>query len=328
MRICLAALLAVSGIACSNPAPKSVDELTLLRDGGELEIIGAVRGGKSYDAQLAAYEVDGMRLQALIATPKGEAPVDGYPVLIANHGTHPDPPMYGISADGLQWRPGDYYRPVPEAYAERGFLVVMPDYRGHNTSEGAEFAHGFLASAYYTEDVLALLPRLAQIEGADTNNVFMWGHSLGGEVSLRALVSTDKVRAATIWSTVGGDIWDQAYHYSRYQEPLAADGADIDKPSVTELRGDIARLGVSYDWRAREPLQYLDRLTAPLIIHHAVGDRGAAYKWSVRLAKELYMIGHPYEFFSYEGDDHFFTGDQFRMAVDRDVEFFRSKMID
>jgi len=160
-------------------------------------------------------------------------------------------------------RPGDYYRPVPELYTRAGFIVVMPDYRGHNTSEGREYARGLLASAYYTEDVLALLSALPGVAHADVDNVFMWGHSLGGEVTLRALLATDRVRGASLWSTVGGEIWDQAYYYSRYKDREAADGADVEKPAVERLKQDIAGLGRPYDWAAREPLRHLQFLRTP-----------------------------------------------------------------
>lgn len=55
---------------------------------------------------------------------------------------------------------------------------------------------------------------IATLAKADAGNVFMWGHSLGGEVTLKALLATERVKATSIWSPVGGDIWEQAYNYS------------------------------------------------------------------------------------------------------------------
>lgn len=154
-----------------------------------------------YRAYLVSYRVAGLKVYAMVAIPKQPAPDAGYPVLVANHGYHPDPPQYGITAEGVDSRPGDYYRSVPGLYASRGFLVIMPDYRGHNISEGLEFTRSSGAAAYYAEDVLTLLSALPGIPEADIASVFMWGHSLGGAVSLRVLLATDAVKAATIWST-------------------------------------------------------------------------------------------------------------------------------
>ena len=176
--------------------------------------------------------------------------------------------------------------------------------------------------------MLALLAGLDDVEQADLDNVFMWGHSMGAEVTLRALLATDRIRGASIWSTVGGDIWDQSYYYSRYSDVLADDSSDTPKPVIEKLREDIAALEGDFDWRESEPLLHLYRLTSPLIIHHSVGDRGAAYKWSERLAKELYVREHPYRFHSYEGDAHLFDPADQVVAADRDAVFFRSLMVE
>ena len=54
-----------------------------------------------------------------------------------------------------------------------------------------------LESLYYTEDVLALLAALGDIADADPENVFMWGHSMDGEVTLRTLLATDVPSSAS-----------------------------------------------------------------------------------------------------------------------------------
>ncbi|MYF69710.1 MAG: alpha/beta fold hydrolase [Proteobacteria bacterium] len=310
--------------ATALPAPLSIDELRATEFSTGLQFERELEAGPGFTAYLVSYQSAGLTVYAMVAVPVGERPEFGFPVVVANHGFHPDPPRYGVTTDGVDARPGDYYRPIPELYARHGFLVIMPDYRGHNASEGLQFTDGFLAAGYYTEDVLALLSGLEDIEEADTRNVFMWGHSLGAEVSLRALLATERIRGATLWSGVGGEIWDQAYYYQRYEDRLAYDGSDMDNPRIDELRQDIAALDEPYDWTTREPLRYLDYLQAPIVIQHAVGDTGAPYHWSERLAKELYLLGRTYRFYSYPGTDHFFQGETLGEAVDRDVAYFRS----
>lgn len=321
-----ATLLLLSAAACAKPAPLSIDELRAVEFDVSLEFERTLAGGPGFTAYLVSYRSAGLKVHAMVAAPESPPPERGFPVLVANHGHHPNPPEYGITADGVDSRPGDYYREIPELYTGHGFLVVMPDYRGHNSSEGREFTEGMLESSYYTEDVLALLSAIADIDNADCENVFMWGHSMGGEVTLRALLATDRVKGASLWSSVGGDIWDQAYYYSRYEDPLASDSSDLRKAVIDRLRADIAALEGPFDWRASEPLQHLEYLATPLIIHHAVGDTGAAYKWSERLAKALYLRGLPYVFHSYTGSDHFFQGERRQQAAARDAAFFRDLM--
>lgn len=314
----------LSANACAKPVPKSIDELRSAERNVSLSYVRDIEGGEKYSATLHSYTSAGLKVHALVARPRGEQPADGWPVLVANHGHHPEPPKYGITADGKDWRPGDYYRRIPELFTAAGFLVVMPDFRGHNDSEGFEFTEGMLESAYYTEDVLNLLAGLDDIDGIDRDAVFMWGHSMGGEVTLRSLLATDRVKGASMWSSVGGDIWDQSYYYSRYDNQTAPDSSDIDKYVITRLRGRIEALDDEFDTESVEPYRYLDDLRTPIIIHHSAGDRGAAYKWSERLAKELYMLDKAYEFWSYEGKDHLFAGEMLELAVARDVAFFNA----
>jgi dipeptidyl aminopeptidase/acylaminoacyl peptidase len=325
-------MLLISAAAYSSPAsaplppPKSIDELRAEDRDVELALIDEIDGGVGFNAFLFSYESAGLTVHALVAVPDAPLPKNGFPVLVANHGHHPDPPQYGITADGKDWRPGDYYRQVPELFAAEGFMVVMPDFRGHNNSEGAEFTEGMLESSYYTEDVLNLLAGLPTLPLADPDKVFMWGHSVGGEVTLRSLLATERIKAASIWSSVGGDIWDQSYYYSRYTDPTAFDSSETPKSVIERLRGRMAALDEEFDYRGSEPLLHLDHLRTPIIIHHSVGDSGAAYKWSERLAKELYMRGYKYEFHSYTGSDHLFQGEMMERAAERDVAFFRSLM--
>ena len=323
---CLAVLLVHSAAGIAKPPPLTIEELRAREFAARLEPVRSLASGPNFDARLVSYRSSGLKVHALIAAPRTGRPKNGFPVLVVNHGHHPDPPRYGITAEGIDSRPGDYYRRVPELFANLGFLVVMPDYRGHNDSEGLEFTEGMLESLYYTEDVLALISALGDLPDADPENLFMWGHSMGGEVTLRALLATERVRGASLWSSVGGEIWDQAFYYSRYENALAADGSRMPKAVIDRLVNDIAALDGAFDWRGSEPLRHLHYLTAPLVLHHAREDRGAQYKWSARLAKELYLRSHRYEFYSYRGEDHLFRGASLEKAAERDAAFFRSLM--
>ncbi len=318
-------LVVFSASACAKPAPKSIDELRNTHRNVSLKSLGEIKGGRGFQTELYQYESAGLNVHAIIARPNTPAPDGGYPLLIANHGHHPEPQKHGKSADGEDWRPGDYYRRIPEVFTALGYAVVMPDYRGHSNSEGFEFTVGMLESAYYPEDVLNLIDGLADIADVNQDEFFMWGHSMGGQVTLRTLLATDRIKAASVWSSTGGDIWDRAYYYSRYENPSAPDNSNKEKHRVTGLREHIAGLDGDFDWASVEPLHYVQYLETPVIIHHAIEDRSAAYKWSEQLAKTLYMAGMAYEFWSYEGSDHLFAGDELELAAQRDHAFFRSR---
>jgi uncharacterized protein len=327
-----ACLLALAGASAAPaaPPPLTLDQLARSEDVATLSPVRQLRGAPGYSAYLATYRSAGLRLHTLVAVPDRPPPAGGYPVLVACHGTHPDPPRYGYTAAGIDERPGDYYREIPAAYAAAGFLVLMPDYRGHNDSEGASFARGFLAPAYYSQDVRDLLSALPGLPQADARNVFLWGHSLGGEVALRVLLSLQglrgvQVRAASLWATVGGDVWEQADYYAR--RAAAPDGAAARPANEGEhgLRLELAALEGRYDWRAGDPASHLGRLATPLVLHHATFDRGAKFEWSERLAAALERLGRPHRLFAYPTAEHFLDAAGRRQAVARDVEFFRAR---
>ena len=150
------------------------------------------------DRSLITYRNDGLRLNALLVRPKNAN--RSLPILLANHGFHPDPPRYGFVDPERNERPGKYYGAIPTSFARRGYAVIMADYRGHNTSEGYDFTRLPNAPDLYATDVLALLRALKNVEGLRSDCVFVWGHSMGAHVSLRTIQTYDGVRAVSLWS--------------------------------------------------------------------------------------------------------------------------------
>lgn len=171
-----------------------------------------VRENQSVDGirrQVMGFTVDGLRQYALVLWPQGDAPEAGWPVLQFNHGYHPDPPKNGMNAQGVSDRPGDYYRAVTAAFANAGYVVVAPDYRGHNVSEGFRFTQRIQPDLWYTRDAIACFLAALKLEGLNPNQAYMLGHSMGGVVTLRAVEAlADRVGAAAIWSS--GDVSDLA----------------------------------------------------------------------------------------------------------------------
>lgn len=204
-RVFVTAALAFVSVACANSS---------------LTYEGPLDDGPGFGAYLVSYPSSGLKVHAMIAVPNSAMPENGYPVVIANHGYVPDPRKYGITAEGKDSRPGDYYRSVPELYTSRGFLVVIPDYRGHNNSQGYELIkdQNREAVASYADDVIALMQRLSNVENADLGNVFMWSHSMGGAVSMRVQLSTKLIKGASYWATMPID--DLVDQFGQFDAPI------------------------------------------------------------------------------------------------------------
>ena len=206
----------------------------------ELSFEHELPAGKSFSAYLVSYFSAGLKVHAMVAVPSTEKPDQGFPVVIANHGYVPDPKKYGITADGVDSRPGDYYRSVPELFASRGFLVVLPDYRGHNSSDGFEQIREQNRESVrlYADDVVTLMGALGEIDGANLEQVFMWSHSMGGGVSMHALLETDIVRAASFWSAMS--VTELSERFATLDAPVMIQHSIDDASTTSQNSRDLA----------------------------------------------------------------------------------------
>jgi len=275
--------------------------------------------------QVLSFNVDGLRQFALVLQPEGPAPQNGWPTLLINHGHHPDPPQYGRIASGETDRPGDYYRALPMAFARQGFLVLVPDFRGHNDSEGTKFARGPLESSWYSRDSIVAFRAIDSLPQASRQNRFMWGHSMGGAVTLRAILALgNRVRAASIWSSTTTDAHKGALYYS-LNHPGIEDSLSTPKTVLNALQSEIIALPFDYNSEQGDAGRFINELETPINIHHSVLDlKSTPYHWSVELAGKLFTSNQPYSFYSYKGDRHLFEGENLSVATHRDVAFFKS----
>ncbi len=158
--------------------------------GSELVIEETLSPGSNYDRTIVSYLSEGLKIYALLTVPRGEKPATGWPVVIFNHGYIPP----------TQYRTTERYIAYTDAFSRNGYILLRPDYRGHGSSEGTP-TNSF-ASPAYTVDVLNAMASVMAYPDADSDRVGMWGHSMGGSITLRAMVVTDTIKAGVIWAGV------------------------------------------------------------------------------------------------------------------------------
>ncbi len=269
-----------------------------------------------------AFEFDGLKQYALVLRPSGEPPQGGWPVVQFNHGYHPEPAKSGFVESGQSDRPGDYYRAQVQAYAKRGFVVVAPDYRGHNVSEGTEFTRRVLADAWYSRDAIATFLAIGSLDDIDRQQIYMVGHSMGGAITLRAAIALgDRVRAASIWSTTGS----QYPAHLMFRQLQASEGVDDNtrpKQALLAMTDELRAQGEKVQLQQVVPLPHLGELRVPLSIQHSALDSTPASA-SLNIAAALYLAQLPYQLKIYPGEAHLFSGADFTTAVERDVAWFK-----
>jgi len=259
---------------------------------------------KEYKSYLISYKVDSLNLFALMLIPNSIKPKNGYPVVVVNHGYIP-PKKYSTV---------ESYRNVSLYFASNGFIVLKPDYRGFGDSINVE--KSFFNRIFFPVDVLFLVNSIKNIPEADNSNIFMLGHSLGGDVTLRLLEITDRIKAASLWAPVSEYFPENTLYYVRKRSEEKAEEIKLilDKNFSKEDNEKISGLSNTV------------LIKTPLILHHSTLDDSVPYEWSVNLMKKLDENKVNYKFYSYEEEDHNFAKGSFYKVLKRDLDFFKSKM--
>ena len=200
----------------------------------------------------------------------------------------------------------------PGFFAENGFLVLKPDYRGHDKSEKND--QGIFNYFAYSVDVLNLIYSLKSLYIADLDNIFMYGHSMGGGITITVLETIDMIKAATLWAPVSSEFPESILFYARRHN----------NNTVNKIKEYIENNFDEKDISKFSILKYAGDIKTPLIIHHGTADKDVPYKWSINLIKRLKEVNVKYTFYTYEGENHNLSRYSYYKVLKKDVDFFKS----
>ncbi len=279
--------------------------------GSDLVIEQTLTPGSNYSRYIASYKSDGLKIYGLLTVPQGDKPKNGWPVIIFNHGYIPP----------LEYRTTERYIAYTDAFSKNGYILFKPDFRGNGQSEGQP--EGTYYSPAYTTDALNALSSVKKYKGANSEKIGMWGHSMGGNITLRSLVvNTKDVKAAVIWGGVVGsyiDIlnWhDPSYHPSAYELSLR----NKHREEFTKRYGTPA---TNPDfWNSIDPTNFLSDIQTPIQLHHGESDEEVPLNFATELRDKLQKAGKPIDLYSYPGADHNISSPNFEIAMQRSITFF------
>ncbi|MBZ0286398.1 MAG: prolyl oligopeptidase family serine peptidase, partial [Anaerolineae bacterium] len=197
--------------------------------------------------------------------------------------------------------------------------------RGHGDSEGEP--EGSYFSPAYMIDAISALRSLQKMDIIDPQGIGMWGHSMAGNLVLRAMLVEPTVKAGVIWAGA-------VYSYDDFVKYAITDTSFV--PPTTETSGSRRRREIfeTYGrpntaepfWQAVSLTENIEYLQNPLQIHHAVDDDVVDIGYTRDLAAVLQTSGKVYEAYEYDTGGHNISSPSFDLAMQRTVAFFLNNL--
>src|SRR5215204_952787 len=275
--------------------------------GSDIVIETELDPGVGYNRYYVSYLSEGLKIYALMTVPNGEKPATGWPVIIFNHGFIP-PDVY-VSTER--------YIAYVDLIARSGYIVFRSDYRGHGNSEGE--AGGAYSRPDYTVDVLNAVASMKRHVDADPNRIGMWGHSMGGYITLRSMVITDDIKAGVIWAGVVASYPDLLSRWRRGSAPPSTPRPGSWRTTLVDTFGSPEENPEF--WNSISANSYLADLSGPIQLHHGTADADVPLEFSESLFYQMLDAEQYVEFYKYEGDNHNISN-YFSTAMQRTIEFF------
>jgi dipeptidyl aminopeptidase/acylaminoacyl peptidase len=252
---------------------------------------------------LISYPSQELDIVGFLNVPRGEG---SFPVIVAIHG-YIDPSIYETL---------DYTTRYADALARSGFLVLHPNLRGYPPSDSGEN----LFRVGMAKDILNLVGivrasggRSGPLEKADPERIGLWGHSMGGGISLRVITVDPRVDAAVLYGAMSGD---ELQNFVKIGEWSAGTRGVEERAVPPDFLDEIS------------PINFLDRIAATVSIHHGADDELVPLAWSEDLCQRLIEQRKTVSCYTYPDQPHTFFGSGDQLFIERTIDFFKEQLAD
>lgn len=282
------------------PHPVSLQALMAKKyNGGNLRLARVLARNPAYTRYHVTYRSGSLTISGIMNVPSTPGP---HPALVLNHG-YIDPAVY-TNGRGLM-REQDYL-------ARRGYVVLHTDYRNHAQSSDDPRNELDLRLGY-TEDVINAVLALRTSQHVDPERIGLLGRSMGGGITYNVLVAQPGlVKAGVVFAPVSSNAVD---NFNRWTRP---DGAIATR--ILRAYGEPARNPAF--WRNLSAVNFFDRVTEPLLIHHGEADSTCPIAWSRTTLAALKSAGKDATMYTYPGEEHAF-GPAWPTSMARTVSFLK-----
>jgi fermentation-respiration switch protein FrsA (DUF1100 family) len=158
---------------------------------------------------------------------------------------------------------------------------------------------------------------------ANPGKIGMWGHSMGGQISLRVSEVSPDIKAVVIWSGVVGSLNDVIYNWQGKvsYKPEALD-LYLRNLGLSELLAKYGSPSQNPDfWNGIDPVSNLNFINSPFQLHTGLSDNQVPPSFSKELYNKLVDSKKTAEYYEYPGANHDIN-QSFSLAMKRTIEFF------
>ncbi len=202
-----------------------------------------------------------------------------------------------------------------EKFAEAGFITVAPDFLGYGKS--SKEAENVFESRFQTyTTTLVLLESLQNITSWNKKDVFIWGHSNGGQIAIITLEITAKNIPTVLWAPVSKPFPYSILYYT-----------DDSEDKGKSLRKFLSEFEKDYDAEKYSLDNYLERINTSLLIHQGEADDAVPKEWTNNLVNQLKRLGKNPVYYTYKDTDHNMRPN-WDLVVARDIEFYKKFLYD
>ncbi|MCG7534559.1 S9 family peptidase [Pseudoalteromonas sp. OOF1S-7] len=262
------------------------------------------------DRQSITYTAsDGVEIQAYLTLPKNLN--KNLPTIVLPHGGPWARDQWGYSSG--------YFVPVAHYFANRGYAVLQPNFRG-SLGFGKRFVQlgeKNWGTGTMQHDLTDGVNYLIEQGIADKQRVGIMGASYGGYAALAGATFTPDVYKAVI-SYVGPSslITLMESFPAHYRPYLGTWYVSVGDPEIAKDRADM---------ESRSPINFVDQIKAPLMLVQGANDPRVTQVESDNIARALAAKNHPLEYILAKDEGHGFMKQDNKLASIVAMEQFFAK---
>lgn len=236
------------------------------------------------------------------------------------NGTYPVIVMFRGFVSQETYAMGMGTQPSAKVFAKNGYITVAPDFLGYGESDkesGNIFETRFqtwVTAAVTLKSVSN--PAFAEATAGkwDGKNIFIWGHSNGGQVALTTLEITGLNYPTVLWAPVSMRFPASILYYI----DEAGDGGKY-------LISEVAKFNEIYNAENFSLTNYYAQIKAPIQINQGTADTSVPYWQSDILYKELINATVSAKYLKYTGADHNMRP-KWESVVENNLKFFEENL--